>query len=360
MNDFINLLRLESQRLGFTNIGWAPIAQTETLQRQLRNWLAAGQHGTMQWMARNSERRGDPCQIVGSAKTVISVSCNYLPDDANARNDKGKFFSDTKKTPDGLSGKIARYAWGNDYHDIMLPRLKELLRWLQEKVPGTEGIAYVDTGPVLEKPWAARAGLGWQGKHTNLIDPKRGSWFFLGEIITSLAFPPSGKKAADPPSLCGKCTRCIDVCPTRAITGPYRLDARRCIAYLTIEYKGSIPLALRPLLGQHIYGCDLCQDVCPWNRFATPTPDPAFAPRPGSVNPALLPLMTLTDEQFRNRFRGSPIFRIKRSRFLRNVAVALGNSHDRAALPVLQQAANDADPLIAEHAQWAIAQITGK
>lgn len=272
----------------------------------------------------------------------------------------------------------------------MLPRLRQLLAWIQTQDPEAEGVAYVDTGPVMEKPWAAHAGLGWQGKHTNLIDPQRGSWLFVGEILTTVTdiecaptFPPPKNDGRPLPSVtgtkdetaeavsshvlrptslghCGTCTRCLDICPTRAIIAPYQLDARRCISYLTIEHPGSIPVELRPLLGNHIYGCDLCQAVCPWNRFATPTPEPAFQPRAANLNPTLLELLALTDETFRESFRDSPIKRIKRRRLLRNVAVALGNSRDPQALPALERALHDPEPLIREHATWAITTITGE
>lgn len=348
-------LTQQAQTLGFTTIGWTPVADAAALRETFTAWLADGRHGDMLWMARDPARRSDPRHLLDTARTLITVTCNY--------------YTPHRKNPDPQRGWISRYAWGDDYHDVLLPHLRALLDWLRARDPSADGLAYVDTGPVLEKPWAARAGLGWQGKHTNLIDPKRGSWFFLGEIITTIALRPNERseqsslvpasEGAERPSpgSCGRCTRCIDVCPTQAITAPYQLDARRCIAYLTIELKGSIPRALRPLLGQHIYGCDLCQDVCPWNRFATPTPEPAFQPRPHTLNPVLAELMYLTDEQFRQRFRKSPIKRIKRRGLLRNVAVALGNSGHVSALPALIHGLHDHEPLIRAHAAWALHQL---
>lgn len=338
----IDAICISARHLGFATCGVTPIPAATPGAAQLDTWLSAGFHGAMAWMARNADRRADPRRILAAARSIISVTLNYYTPHA--------------QTDDPLHGRISRYAWGDDYHDVMLPRLRQLLAWIQTQDASAEGVAYVDTGPVLEKPWAAHAGLGWQGKHTNLIDPQRGSWCFLGEILTTVAIEPS--PAPRRRATCGTCTRCLDVCPTRAIVAPYQLDARRCISYLTIEHPGAIPLELRPLLGNHIYGCDLCQAVCPWNRFATLSPEPAFQPRPGTINPSLLDLMTLDDDGFRTRFRDSPIRRIKRRRLLRNVAVALGNSRDPRALPALERACHDPEPLIREHAAWAIGQIT--
>lgn len=329
--------------LGFQSAGVVPV-DGATLQPKLEKWLSDGKHGEMAWMARDPARRADPRLVLENAKSLISCTLNYYTEHA--------------QTDDPAHGRISRYAWGDDYHDIMLPKLEQLAEFLQTLNPTAESLCYVDTGPVMEKPWAERAGLGWQGKHTNLIDPKHGSWFFVGEIITTAVCHPSlseGSKAS-----CGTCARCIDVCPTRAITAPYQVDARLCISYLTIEHKGSIPEELRPLLGNHIYGCDLCQEVCPWNRFATSTPEAAFQPRQGNLNPELIPLLYMTDDEFRVRFKNSPIKRIKRARFLRNVAVALGNSKDPTAIPALQHACQDPDPLIREHAEWALCQICDK
>lgn len=355
--DPVAQLHTEALRLGFSSMGFATVEPGGDWAERLVAWLRNGYHGDMAWMARTAERRTDPRAVLADARTIISCTLNY--------------FTPHVQTDDPSHGRISRYAWGDDYHEVMLPRLRQLLAFLRTIDPAAEGLAYVDTGPVMEKPWAARAGLGWQGKHTNLINPRRGSWFFLGEIVTTLdageassvvslqSSAVNRRPTTDDGrhSLCGTCTRCIDVCPTRAITAPYQLDARRCISYLTIEHAGAIPIALRPLMGNHIYGCDLCQEVCPWNRFATPTPEAAFQPRAGNLNPALIDLLYLTDTQFNARFRGSPIRRIRRRRLLRNVAVALGNSKDVRALPALRHALNDPEPLIREHAAWAIAQI---
>jgi epoxyqueuosine reductase len=248
------------------------------------------------------------------------------------------------------AGKIARYAWGDDYHEVMLPRLERLDEFLRER--GGRQKCYVDTGPILERDHAAQAGIGWHGKSTMLIDPKLGTWFFLAEILTTLELAPDEPQA----SRCGSCTRCITACPTGAITEAHRLDARRCISYLTIELKGSIPLELRPLIGDRIYGCDDCLDACPWNRFASVAREAVFAARPATQMP-LRDYLALDDTQFRALFRRSPIKRIKRRGFLRNVCVALGNVGNGGDLPALRRAAFDPEPLIAEHATWAINRI---
>jgi epoxyqueuosine reductase len=308
-----------------------------------RGWLEQGHAGEMHWMERGAEKRIDPQQVLPGACSIVVVALNYWlgPGDRQfaKRGDEG-----------GVRGKIARYAWGDDYHDVM-PRKLEQLSDLLTQLGGKQK-CYVDTGPVLERDHAAEAGVGWHGKSTMLVDPKLGTWFFLGEILTTLNLP------ADPPQAnrCGTCQRCITACPTGAITEPYSLDARRCISYLTIESKGPIPLELRPLIGDRIYGCDDCLEVCPWNRFAAASRESAFAPRP-AIGMHLRDYLAFDDAQFRETFRGSPIKRVKRRGFLRNVCVALGNIGDAADLAALEAAARDAEPLIAEHAQWAIGQI---
>ena len=296
----------------------------------------------MDWLARGEEKRCDPQQVLPGARSVIVVALNYwqgaIPD---------------TEPPHSENGRIARYAWGDDYHEVMLPKLEELSAFLAER-GGTQK-CYVDTGPILERDHAAEAGIGWHGKSTMLIDPQLGTWFFLGEILTTLELP-----ADEPqPSRCGTCVRCITACPTGAITESHRLDARRCISYLTIELKGSIPLELRPLIGARIYGCDDCLDACPWNRFASISREAAFAAGPATQMP-LRDYLALDDTQFRALFRRSPIKRIKRRGFLRNVCVALGNVGTRADLPALRRAASDPEPLIAEHATWAINRILAR
>ena len=306
---------------------------------EFRQWLREGAAGEMEWLQRGEEKRCDPAKVLPSARSVIVVALNYWQGDV------------AEGRASARPGRIARYAWGDDYHDVMLTRLRALDTFLQGH--GGEQKTYVDTGPVLERDFAAEAGIGWHGKSTMLLDRKLGTWFFLGEILTSLELP------ADAPQrpLCGTCTRCLDACPTGAITEPNRLDARRCISYLTIELKGSIPLEFRPLIGDRIYGCDTCLDVCPWNRFAAIARESAFAARPATTAMELRDYLALDDVQFRALFRGSPIKRIKRRGLLRNVCVALGNVGNHNDLPALERAAQDPEPLIAEHAAWAITEI---
>ena len=306
--------------------------------REFQAWLAEGAAGEMDWMARGEEKRCDPQKVLPGVRSVIVVALNY-------------FQSDHAPQPVGPAiGRIARYAWGDDYHEVMLHKLEKLSAFLSEH-GGTQK-CYVDTGPILERDHAAEAGIGWHGKSTMLIDPKLGTWFFLGEILTTLELP---FDAPQEPR-CGTCQRCFVACPTGAIVEPHRLDARRCISYLTIELKGSIPLELRPLIGDRIYGCDDCLDACPWNRFASASREAAFAAGP-AVGMPLRDYLALDDAQFRALFRNSPIKRIKRRGFLRNVCVALGNVGNHDDLPALGQAAHDTEPLIAEHAAWAIEQI---
>jgi epoxyqueuosine reductase len=328
--------------------------------KEFRGWLRDGAAGEMEWLARGEEKRCDPQQVLPDARTVIVVALNYWQGAAQAKerrfpnrrtNDGGlETAAPWADLPQPVTGRIARYAWGDDYHDIILSKLEQLGAVLADR--GGEQKCYVDTGPILERDYAAEAGVGWHGKSTMLVDPKLGTWFFLGEILTTLELP-----ADEPqPSRCGTCVRCITACPTGAITEAHRLDARRCISYLTIELKGSIPLELRPLIGDRIYGCDDCLDACPWNRFASASRETAFAAGPATQMP-LRDYLGLDDTQFRALYRLSPIKRIKRRGFLRNVCVALGNVGTRADLPALRRAARDPEPLIAEHATWAIDRI---
>jgi epoxyqueuosine reductase len=302
---------------------------------EFRAWLRAGAEGEMDWLSRGEEKRCDPQQVLPGARSFIVVAMNY--------------WQGERITP-RESGRIARYAWGEDYHDVMRSKLEQLDAFLADR--GGVQKCYVDTGPVLERDHAAEAGTGWHGKSTMLVDPKLGTWFFLAEILTTLELPVDLPQA----ERCGSCRRCITACPTGAITEPHRLDARRCISYLTIELKGSIPLELRPLIGDRIYGCDDCLDACPWNRFASVSREAAFAAGP-AIGMPLRDYLALDDAKFRELFRRSPIKRIKRRGFLRNVCVALGNVGTHADLPALEAAALDPEPLIAEHAAWAIERI---
>ena len=317
------------------------VARCETPAHALefRSWISTGAAGDMAWMERGAEKRCDPQLVLAGAKSVVVLSMNYFQG------------SDTAALPSRSHGRIARYAWGDDYHEIIEPKLRRLDEFLQQH-GGTQK-CYVDTGPVLERDFAAEAGAGWHGKSTMLVDQRLGTWFFLAEILTTLELPVDEPQAAR----CGTCTRCITACPTGAITEAHRLDARRCISYLTIELKGPIPLPLRPLIGDRIYGCDTCLDVCPWNRFAAVSRELAFAARPATAAMQLRDYLALDDVGFRALFRGSPIKRIKRRGFLRNVCVALGNVGTADDLPALERAAADPEPLIAEHAAWAIGQI---
>ena len=325
-------LVVHARELGFDSCRIAS-ARAPRHANEFRAWLEAGAAGDMQWMERGAEKRCDPQQVLPGARSIVVVALNYWQGEQESSGEKGR---------------IARYAWGDDYHDLMLAKLEKLSAFLSE-LGGTQK-CYVDTGPVLERDHAAEAGIGWHGKSTMLIDTNLGTWFFLGEILTTLDLAP------DVPQVprCGSCTRCITACPTRAITEPHRLDARRCISYLTIELKGSIPMELRPLIGDRIYGCDDCLEACPWNRFASVSREASLAARP--IGMPLRDYLTLDEEKFRELFRRSPIKRIKRRGFLRNVCVALGNVGDAQDLPALERAAADREPLVAEHALWAIKQ----
>ncbi len=298
----------------------------------------------MDYLARNAHKRIDPAQILADAKTIITLAASYTPPSASG------------PTATGGTGQIARYARFGDYHEILGGRLKELAALVQSLGGGARSLWYVDTGPLLERDLAQRAGLGFIGKHTNLISRKLGNWIFLAEIISTLELE------ADAPETnhCGACRRCIDACPTAAITAPFQLDARRCISYLTIELKGSIPEDLRPMIGNRIYGCDDCLAACPWNRFARQGAMMRPHYRPDLAAPDLIELLSLDEAAFARRFAGTPIRRVKRRGLRRNVCVALGNCGDEAALPALARAAADAEPMVAEHARWAMARIEAR
>ena len=298
----------------------------------------------MDWIERTVEKRCDPQKVLPGVRSVVALAMNYWQGEEERRPD-----ADTTS-----SGRIARYAWGADYHGVVEAKLRELDAFLA--AAGGRQKFYVDTGPVLERDFAAEAGIGWHGKSTMLLNRELGTWFFLAEIFTTLELPPDPQQVAR----CGSCTRCIDACPTGAITTPHQLDARRCISYLTIELKGSIPLEFRPLIGDRIYGCDDCLDACPWNRFAKVARESAFAASPAVARMHLRDFLALDDGQFREMFRSSPIRRTKRRGLLRNVCVALGNVGTQADLPALAVAARDYEPLIVEHALWAIDQIQSR
>lgn len=310
---------------------------------EFREWLREGAHGEMNYMERGEEKRCDPERVLPGARSIVVLALNYFQGNAAHRA------AATTK-----AGTIARYAWGDDYHDVIRVKLDKIDGFLRGF--GGQQKCYVDTGPILERDHAAKAGIGWHGKSTMLIDERLGTWFFLAEILTTLELPPD-QPVAD---RCGTCERCIKACPTGAITAPHRLDARRCISYLTIELKGSIPLELRPLVGNRIFGCDDCLDACPWNRFAQVSHETAFAARHSTLGMSLREYLELTDAEFRAVFKNSPIKRIKRRGFLRNVCVALGNAGGVSDIPALERALVDEEPLIAEHAEWAIHQIRSR
>lgn len=314
------------------------ITRAEPSQRAAfyREWAAAGRAGEMQWLVRDPERRSDPRAVLPGACSLIVAGLNYWQESPRQR------------------GRVARYALGDDYHEVLLEKLNALASDLAAQ--GAQAKVYVDTGPVLEKPLAQRAGLGWQGKSTMLIHPKLGPWLLLGEIITTLDLEPDAPEKDH----CGSCTRCLGACPTGAITAPYQLDARRCIAYLTIELKGSIPEEFRPLIGDRVYGCDECLDVCPWNRFAQTTREARFLKPAETGGDALRDLLEITGPEFKRRYARSPILRVKRRGLLRNVCVVLGNIGTAEDLPALKRAEQHEEPLVREHAAWAVRRISAR
>ena len=337
-------LKEHAAKLGFDACQIAPAIRPPHADAFLE-WLQEGRAGEMAWLSKNADRRTDPQLVLPGARSVIMVAKNYgrpvPPHQADS-------------SPHSPLPRIAQYALGDDYHDVLTPRLRALEEILASH--GGRQRSYIDTGPVLERDFAALSGLGWQGKSTMLISQQLGAFFFLGALLTTLEIPPD----APVPDRCGRCTRCMDVCPTAAITAPYQLDARRCVSYLTIELKGSIPEELRPLLGDRIYGCDDCAAVCPWNRFAKASSEARFAARPFASQWHLRDFLELDEAAFRQLFKGSPIKRIKRKGFLRNVCVALGNTGTLEDLGPLQKATHDPEPLIAEHALWAVARIQAR
>ena len=324
--------------LGFDDCRIAK-AKEATHADLFKQWISEGKQGEMAWMERAPERRCDPREVLEGCRSIICLALNYYPG--------------SSPFPEGHAGgyRIARYAWNEDYHDLIGKRLREFDAKLQT-LGGTQRF-YVDTGPVLERDFASDSGLGWNGKSTVQIHRKMGAWFFLAELLTTLDL------SVDAPfgDHCGKCTACITACPTQAITAPRRLDARRCVSYLTIEHKGSIPLEFREAMGDRIYGCDDCLDACPWNRFAEEARELTFHARASVFEKKLRDFLLLDDEGFRRLFAKSPIKRIKRPRFLRNVCVALGNTGTMEDLPALELAAADEDPLISEHARWAVERL---
>ena len=335
-----------AQELGFNLVGIAPAEPSQTIDRYER-WLESGYGGGMRYLERHSPLKQNVRNLLPEAKSIITLGFNYYTIDPPV-----------SLAGDSSRGQISRYAWGTDYHDIIQKKLRRLAHYIkaaaQEQVKSR---VYVDSGPILEREYAQKAGIGWIGKNTNLINWQSGSWYFLAELLVSVALdydylPPRGD--------CGTCTLCIEACPTDAIVSPNLLDSRLCISYLTIELKGSIPRNLRPQMENLIFGCDICQEVCPWNSKAIPTQERGFYPRKGNLAPKLISLINMTQEEFSKRFKNSPIKRAKRKGFLRNVAVALGNWKSRSAVPALKTALNDDEPLVRAHAAWALGQINVK
>ncbi|MBT0670031.1 tRNA epoxyqueuosine(34) reductase QueG [Novosphingobium profundi] len=348
LNQLLEDLEKEARSLGFCAFGVADAREDETRAARLEAWLADGMHGDMGWMAERAHHRRSPQGLWSDAERVIALGMSYAPaHDPLALANAGE------------NARISVYAQGADYHDTVKKALKHLARWLVAEAPrrglGEAGVkVFTDTAPVMEKPLGAAAGLGWQGKHTNLVSREHGSWLFLGEIYTTLPLPLS-TPARD---RCGSCSACQDACPTRAFPAPYTLDARRCISYLTIEHKGPIPEEFREGLGNRIYGCDDCLAVCPWNKFADAAHTmKAFLPRAELTAPELADLLALDDAGFRALFSGSPIKRIGRDRFVRNCLYAAGNSGSAALLAPVEALRGDPDPAVAEAAQWAAQRL---
>jgi len=337
-------IKVWGQALGFQQVGISGV-ELGAAETRLLDWLAAGRHGEMDYMARHGTRRTRPAELVPGTVRVISVRMDYLPE---------RVMPTQAVLDDRQRAFVSRYALGRDYHKVLRTRLQKLADRISARVGAFGYRVFTDSAPVLEKALAEQAGLGWIGKHTNLIHRDTGSWFFLGELYTDLPLP------LDVPATnhCGSCHACIDICPTGAIVAPYELDARRCISYLTIELHGPIPLELRPLIGNRIYGCDDCQLVCPWNKFAQPTREPDFAPRHGLDAPQLVALFAWTEEEFLRNTEGSAIRRIGYERWLRNIAVALGNApRSESVIAALHARVEHPLALVREHVAWAVANL---
>ena len=333
-------LAAEARAAGFAAMGVCrPDAIPEAAER-LRAFLDAGAHGQMAWMADREAWRGDPAALWPEARSVIMLADSYAPE-----HDPLEILDHPDR------GAVSVYAQGRDYHDTIKPRLKRLARWLIAQEPGSEVKVFVDTAPLMEKPLAQAAGLGWQGKHTNLLGRGFGNWVFLGAILTTLDLPPDAPEV----SHCGSCRKCLDACPTDAFPAPYRLDATRCISYLTIEHRGPVPAEFRARLGNRIYGCDDCLAVCPWNKFAVAASETRYLREAGP--PRLAELAAMDDTAFRAHFAGSPVKRIGRDRFLRNVLYAIGNSGDAGLIPAARAHLAAADPAVADAAAWAISRL---
>jgi len=351
-------IRQRASELGFDDCRFTTAA-APTGAGKLQGWLAQQKHGEMAWLARNAEKRVNPQKVLAGAKSVITLAASYAQgDERRVTSDQPNLIVPRHRSPAThyFEGIFARYARFSDYHGVLGEQLKLLADFVGQLAAGTRSLWYVDTGPLLERDLAQRAGLGFIGKHTNLISRHLGNWVFLSEVLTTLELEPDAPEK----NHCGSCTRCLAACPTQAITAPFELDARKCISYLTIELKGPIPVELRPSIGNRIYGCDDCLAVCPWNRFAREGNLMKPHAREELNAPDLIELLSLDDAQFKSRFAGSPILRTKRRGLLRNACVALGNVGDATALPALVTATADKEPLIAEHARWGMAQVEAR
>jgi epoxyqueuosine reductase len=339
---FEERIKAQARRLGFELAGIAAATPADGFDRFL-GWLEAGYAGEMGYLHRHAEARRHPQGVLSAVRSVVMLGMSYKPDEPA-----------DEAAP---AARVARYARGLDYHDVLRERLNRLRDWVEEEAPGCGGRGVVDTAPLLERGFARRAGLGWFGKNTMLLNKRRGSYFFLAALLLDLELKPDPAHEA---AHCGTCTACLDACPTQAFPAPGQLDARRCISYLTIELRGPVPEDLRPGVGDWLFGCDICQEVCPWNRKAPAGAEPAFRARPDleAVDP--VELLGLSEEGFRRRFRGTALLRSKRRGLLRNAALVLGNRGDPAALPALRNALADPEPLVREAAEWAIARILAR
>ncbi|HSZ73464.1 MAG TPA: tRNA epoxyqueuosine(34) reductase QueG [Rhizomicrobium sp.] len=343
-NSISDRIRQRARDGGFDAVRFARAEATIEASQHLATFLAEGRHGTMDWLARNADRRADPVTLWPDARSIIMLGANYAP-----KGDALENFAFPER------GNISVYARGDDYHDVLKTKLKRLAQSIVTEFGGDVKV-FIDTAPVMEKPLAQAAGLGWQGKHTNLVSREFGSWLFIGSIFTTLDLPPDEPHGDH----CGQCTRCLDACPTQAFTAPYRIDARRCISYLTIEHKGPIPRAFRKAMGNRIYGCDDCLAVCPWNKFAQEGHETRFHARTSLADVRLADLVQLDDAAFRELFRRSPIKRLGRDRFIRNVLIAIGNSRDASLVPEAERLLDDSSPLVRGAAIWAILQLDPK
>ena len=344
MADLKAEIRARAEAAGFDAVRFTTPDAIPQAGARLTEFLERNWHGDMVWMATTAERRRDPAKLWPEANSVVMLAMNYTPEGDPLRDLEARGHA-----------TISVYARGKDYHDIIKAKLKQVAGWLHRE-SGSDVKVFVDTAPLMEKPLGEAAGLGWQGKHTNLVSRQFGSWLFLGSIFTTARLAPDAGEADH----CGNCRRCLDICPTNAFPAPYQLDARRCISYLTIEHKGHIPEKFRRPMGNRVYGCDDCLAVCPWNKFAEVARETRLRARAGTDAPALGELLRLDDAAFRARFRGTPVKRTGRDRFLRNVLIAAGNSGDRALLPAIEALLGDPSPLVRAMAVWASAQLLSR